>query len=91
MTLLKEFSIFAATHSYQEARRHLGNRIKEEGDCIVAAVLLSYREAPTLWKQPSSHLASPSSLPQNEDTYTQSVVKSVILGMVKVLDVVDHW
>ncbi|KAF9177035.1 hypothetical protein BGZ51_009279 [Haplosporangium sp. Z 767] len=89
--LLMDFSIFAATHSYQEAKRHLRNRIQEKEDCIVTAVLLPYTERPGLWKQVSSHPASLPSLAQNEDTYTQSVVKSIIFGIIGDLDVVDHW
>ncbi|KAG0260528.1 hypothetical protein BG011_001849, partial [Mortierella polycephala] len=91
IVLFMDFSIFAATHSYQEAKRHLRNRIQEKEDCIVTAVLLSYTERPGLWKQVSSHPASLPSLPQNEDTYTQSIVKSIIFGIVGDLDVVDHW
>ncbi|KAF8944065.1 hypothetical protein BGZ47_004696 [Haplosporangium gracile] len=45
----------------------------------------------SLWKQVSSRPASLPSLPQNEDTYTQSIVKDIIFGIVRDLDVVDHW
>ncbi|KAG0257272.1 hypothetical protein BGZ95_005292 [Linnemannia exigua] len=91
IALFMDFSIFAATHSYQEAKRDLRKRIQEKEDCIVTAVLLSYTERPGLWKQVSSHPASLSSLSQNEDTYTQSIVKNIIFGIVGDLDVVDHW
>ncbi|KAF9110289.1 hypothetical protein BGX27_006568 [Mortierella sp. AM989] len=91
ITLFMDFSIFAATHPYQEAKRHLRNRIQGKEDCIVTAVPLSYTERPDLWKQVSSHPASLPSLPQNEDAYIQSVVKSIIFGIVGDLDVVDHW
>ncbi|KAF8923534.1 hypothetical protein BGZ58_002832, partial [Dissophora ornata] len=89
--LFMDFSIFAATHSYQQSKRHIRNRIQGKEDCIVIAVLLSYTERPGLWKQVSSHPASLPSLPQNEDTYTQSIVKNIIFGIVGDLDVVDHW
>ncbi|KAG0373685.1 hypothetical protein BGX24_011389 [Mortierella sp. AD032] len=91
IALFMEFTIFTATHSYQEAKRYLRTRIQEKDDCIVTAVLRSYTERPGLWKQASSHPASLPSLPQNEDTYTQSVVKNIIFGIVGDLDVVDHW
>jgi hypothetical protein len=91
MVLLMEFSIFAATHSYQEARRHLRKMTQRSEDCVVAAILHNCSERPGLWKQVSSYPASLSPMSQNEDTYTQSLVKCIIFGIVEDLDIVDHW
>ncbi|KAF9961534.1 hypothetical protein BGZ72_003372 [Mortierella alpina] len=90
MELIADFSIFASSHSYQESKRHLRNKIREKEDSIASAILLSYTVRPGLWQQNSSHPASMSSLSQNEDTHTQSIVKSIIFGIIRDLDVVDH-
>ncbi|KAF9211241.1 hypothetical protein BGZ59_008362 [Podila verticillata] len=91
LAILVDCSIFAATHSYQETKKHVKNRIQKETEGVVTSILLPFTERPGLWKQVSSHPAPSQFLAQNEDTYTQNVVRNVIFGIVGDLDVVDHW
>ncbi|KAF9090939.1 hypothetical protein BGX27_002115, partial [Mortierella sp. AM989] len=46
---------------------------------------------PYLWLQTTSSSTPSSILAQNKDTYTQGVVRNIILGLVGDLEVVDHW
>ncbi|KAG0376254.1 hypothetical protein BGX24_008024 [Mortierella sp. AD032] len=62
------------------------NNLKKQSEITDVSALL-----PGLWKQVSSHPTPWQFLGQNEDTYTQSVVRNIILGIVGDLDVVDHW
>ncbi|KAK3842539.1 MAG: hypothetical protein J3R72DRAFT_127754 [Linnemannia gamsii] len=91
LAVLADCSIFASTHSYQETKKHVKNTIQKEEEGIVTSILLLYTERPGLWKQVSSHPTPSQFLGQNEDTYTQSVVRNIILSIVGDLDVVDHW
>lgn len=91
LAILVDCSIFAATHSYQETKKHVKNRIQKETEGVVTSILLPFTERPGLWKQVSSHPAPSQFLAQNEDTYTQNVVRNIIFGIVGDLDVVDHW
>jgi len=50
-----------------------------------------YSQRPNLWLQSSSHPTPPPSPAQNEDTYTQAIVKGVIFGVVSDLELMDHW
>ncbi|KAF9197749.1 hypothetical protein BGZ49_001672 [Haplosporangium sp. Z 27] len=47
--------------------------------------------SPYLWQQSNSHPAPLTLLTQNEDTFTQGVVRNIILSIVNDLEVVDHW
>ncbi|KAF9167217.1 hypothetical protein DFQ26_005330 [Actinomortierella ambigua] len=65
------------------ARRKI---LQKQSEIVDASDLL-----PGLWNQASSYPAPSRLLVQNEDTYTQSVVKSIVFGIVGDLDVIDHW
>ncbi|KAI7818890.1 hypothetical protein BC939DRAFT_277242 [Gamsiella multidivaricata] len=91
MKLLLDCSVFAASHSFQETKRHIRNKIQTEGESLVTDILRHYTERPYLWQHSTSYPIPPPSLTQNEDTYTQAIVKNIILGVVGDLELSDHW
>lgn len=91
LAALVDCSVFATTYSFRETKKHVKNRIQKGGEGVVSSILLTYTERSGLWKQASSHPAPLQRLVQNEETYTQSVLRNIIFGIVGDLDVVDHW
>ncbi|KAF9098110.1 hypothetical protein BGX27_000869 [Mortierella sp. AM989] len=61
------------------------------GESLVGDILRNYTERSSLWQQSSSYPNFPLSLAQNEDTYTQAVVKNIIFSLIGDLEVLDHW
>ncbi|KAG0360732.1 hypothetical protein BGZ54_009408 [Gamsiella multidivaricata] len=91
LKLLFDCSVFAASHTFQGTRRHIRNKVQTEGESLAANILRYYTERPSLWQQSTSYPIPPRSLAQNEDTYTQAIMKNIIFGVVGDLDVLDHW
>ncbi|KAF9578997.1 hypothetical protein BGW38_004934 [Lunasporangiospora selenospora] len=61
----------------------------EEG--LVVDLLCHYSQRSSLWLQSASYPTPPSTLVQNEDTYTQAIVKGIIFSVVCDLELLDHW
>ncbi|KAF9416475.1 hypothetical protein BGZ76_004660 [Entomortierella beljakovae] len=91
MMLVIDCSVFAATHTYQETMKYVRSKVLGNEESLVISILSHYTERPGLWKQISSHPSIAPPLIQNEDSYTQSVVKNIIFGIIGDLDVIDHW
>ncbi|KAI1297564.1 hypothetical protein EDD11_007037, partial [Mortierella claussenii] len=91
MKMICDCAAFAATHSFPDTKRHVQDKIRTEGENLAATILHHYTERPSLWRQSTSYPTPSSLLAQNEDTYTQGVVRNIILGIVGDLEVVDHW
>ncbi|KAK3813905.1 MAG: hypothetical protein J3Q66DRAFT_402489 [Benniella sp.] len=87
--LLCDCAEFASKNSFSETKKHGKNRAK--GGYIISTFLRQYTERPWLWSQPTSFPPPPPLLKQNEDTYTQGMIKSIIFSIVEDLNVVDHW
>ncbi|KAF9411983.1 hypothetical protein BGZ76_005252, partial [Entomortierella beljakovae] len=79
--LLSKCSIFAAKHSFLETKRHFRDIA---GHSMISEVLKAYAMRPGLWQSDSHHSL------ENEDTYTESVVKNIIIGVFGDLDAADH-
>ncbi|KAF9180559.1 hypothetical protein BGZ49_004985, partial [Haplosporangium sp. Z 27] len=82
MLLLSTCSIFAANHSFLETKHHFRDIA---GQTIIGEILKAYTTRPGLWQGDSHHSL------ENEDTYTESVVKNIIFGVFGDLDAADHW
>ncbi|KAI8596760.1 hypothetical protein EDD21DRAFT_387274 [Dissophora ornata] len=87
--LLSECSIFAATHSFLETKQYFRNHIQE--GTFIEEVLRAYTTRPSLWQDPSLQSSEELALPRNEDTHTDAVVRSIVIGVFGDFDVVDHW
>ncbi|KAG0247918.1 hypothetical protein BG011_000729 [Mortierella polycephala] len=86
---LSECLLYAAGHSFLETKIYIQDNIKARN--LIGDLLRAYTTRPGLWQDPSVCIFDPPLLPKNEDTYMEVVVKSVIIGVVGELDVVDHW
>ncbi|KAF9422050.1 hypothetical protein BGZ76_003828 [Entomortierella beljakovae] len=82
MLLLSKCSIFAARHTFLETKRYFRD---VAGETMMGEVLKAYTTRPGLWQDESHHSL------ENEDTYTESVVKNIIIGVFGDLDAADHW
>ncbi|KAI1292367.1 hypothetical protein EDD11_008794, partial [Mortierella claussenii] len=91
LKLLVDCSVFVATHSFADAQDYVWDKIHTERKSLVATILLHYTSQAYLWKQGTSFPVSSSSLGLNEDTYTHCAVRSIIRGILRGLEVVDHW
>ncbi|KAF9970154.1 hypothetical protein BGZ65_011352, partial [Modicella reniformis] len=88
--LLSDCSVFAASHSFQDTKTFVRDKIQTGGKSITAEILRSYTERPNLWLHNTSYPTPPPTLVQNEDSYTQAIVKCIIFGVVNDLELLDH-
>ncbi|KAF9319457.1 hypothetical protein BG006_002988, partial [Podila minutissima] len=84
-----ECLLYAAGHSFLDTKIYIQDNIKAR--TLIGDLLRAYTTRPGLWQDPSVQIFDPPLLPKNEDTYMEVVVKSLIIGVVGELDVVDHW
>ncbi|CAO3571024.1 unnamed protein product [Mortierella alpina] len=61
---------------------HVRSKIATDEESLAATILHHYTERPYLWQQSTLYPVPSSSLAQNEDTYTQAIVKGIIFGVV---------
>ncbi|KAF9090488.1 hypothetical protein BGX27_002235, partial [Mortierella sp. AM989] len=92
LTLLNDCSMFAAMHSFQDTKRHVRNKVAFMEQSLVGDILRNYTENASLWQQSSSYPGARSlPLKQNEDTYTQDVVRNIIVSLISDMEMLDHW
>ena len=89
--LLFDCSVFVASHSFLDSKKYIRNKIQAAEEGLAVELMRHYSQRSNLWLQSTSYPTPPPSLVQNEDTYTQVIVKGIILGVVSDLELMDHW